>query len=117
LLHSLIILVLLAFAHLAVTILYPLLLAKTRLQARKKNTNRLIHSRGKEESQNPLRALQSVLKDAYERPVASTGGKAAGIPGLYQGLEMQIVKGFLNQGITFLVKGRYVYSFSARCLF
>jgi hypothetical protein len=32
--------------------------------------------------------------------------KVEGIEGLYQGLKMQILKGFFNQGMTFLVKGR-----------
>jgi hypothetical protein len=29
-----------------------------------------------------------------------------GAEGLYQGWQMQILKGFFNQGVTFLVKGR-----------
>ncbi|KAJ3522595.1 hypothetical protein NMY22_g11827 [Coprinellus aureogranulatus] len=32
-------------------------------------------------------------------------GKMEGLEGLYQGWQMQILKGFLNQGVTFLVKG------------
>ncbi|KAJ7807821.1 mitochondrial carrier domain-containing protein [Mycena olivaceomarginata] len=57
-----------------------------------------------------------VLRDAYtgkgrSRPTKTLSGKKSssttpGISGLYQGLEMQIVKGFLSQGVTFLVKGR-----------
>ncbi|KAF9256741.1 mitochondrial carrier [Marasmius fiardii PR-910] len=76
-------------SSIAVSILYPLILAKTRLQARKK-------SRKKESpliSVSPP-SLMSVLQDAYVRDE------------LYQGLEMQIVKGFISQGVTFLVKGR-----------
>lgn len=33
-------------------------------------------------------------------------GRVTGIKGLYQGLDMQILKGFFSQGVTFLVKGR-----------
>ncbi|KAF8161406.1 mitochondrial carrier domain-containing protein [Crassisporium funariophilum] len=86
----------------AVTLLYPLILAKTRLQASSATT------------------MREVLVDAY-RGVDSLASKHSldkgkgvqsgermitGIGGLYQGLEMQIIKGFLSQGVTFLVKGR-----------
>ncbi|KAJ7286963.1 mitochondrial carrier domain-containing protein [Mycena rebaudengoi] len=79
----------------AAMILYPLMLAKTRLQA------------------SSATSMSEVLADAYngsgrsrgELPTAH-GIRKPGIPGLYQGLEMQIVKGFLSQGVTFLVKGR-----------
>ncbi|KAJ7047828.1 mitochondrial carrier domain-containing protein [Mycena alexandri] len=80
----------------AATILYPLMLAKTRLQA------------------SSATSMGEVLHDAYtgkgrstkRLPGAEFQTKNPGIPGLYQGLEMQIVKGFLSQGVTFLVKGR-----------
>ncbi|KAJ7725077.1 mitochondrial carrier domain-containing protein [Mycena metata] len=80
----------------AATILYPLMLAKTRLQA------------------SSATSMGEVLHDAYTGKGRSTRRlpgvqiqtKNPGIPGLYQGLEMQIVKGFLSQGVTFLVKGR-----------
>jgi len=81
----------------AASILYPLMLAKTRLQA------------------SSATSMREVLHDAYTgrgRSRATNGlllnsaSKNKGIPGLYQGLEMQIVKGFLSQGVTFLVKGR-----------
>ncbi|KAJ7163462.1 mitochondrial carrier domain-containing protein, partial [Mycena crocata] len=76
--------------------LYPLMLAKTRLQA------------------SSATSMQEVLRDAYTGKGRSTkrlprrepNSKTPGIPGLYQGLEMQILKGFLSQGVTFLVKGR-----------
>lgn len=88
----------------AVSLLYPLILAKTRLQASSANS------------------LTEVIVDAYvgrdtlfkTRPRHKNGkgqkpdGDAGGLPGLYQGLEVQILKGFLSQGVTFLVKGRYV---------
>lgn len=90
--------------------LYPLTLAKKRIQA----------SKGSD-------TLDSVLHDAYmgtyrphrktdskrppfkHRGTSSYGpGKEAGsdVKGLYQGLSMSLAKGFLNQGMTFLVKGR-----------
>ncbi|KAJ7658519.1 mitochondrial carrier domain-containing protein [Mycena rosella] len=81
----------------AAFILYPLMLAKTRLQA------------------SSATSMREVLRDAYTGRGRSAkfpmelnpeGSKQPGIPGLYQGLEMQIIKGFLSQGVTFLVKGR-----------
>ncbi|KAJ7179542.1 mitochondrial carrier domain-containing protein [Mycena filopes] len=82
----------------AAALLYPLMLAKTRLQA------------------SAATSMGEVLRDAYTGRGRSTNAKSLpgpgtesrnpGIAGLYQGLEMQIVKGFLSQGVTFLVKGR-----------
>ncbi|KAJ3881894.1 mitochondrial carrier domain-containing protein [Lentinula edodes] len=100
----------------AVALLYPLILSKTRLQAsRSRSTN----SFGSPESQSTSRpkTLGAVMLDAYygryhhgTSSTSSTSDKqvrrTGGINGLYQGLEMQILKGFLNQGVTFLVKGR-----------
>lgn len=60
-------------SSIAIALLYPLILAKTRLQARKSGS------------------LRAVLLQRS---------------GQYQGLEMQTIKGFLSQGVTFLVKGR-----------
>jgi len=67
----------------AVCLLYPLMLAKTRAQVLPGS------AKG--------RHLVSILKDAYKR--GSYGG-------LYQGLEAQIIKGFLSQGLTIMVKQR-----------
>jgi solute carrier family 25 (peroxisomal adenine nucleotide transporter), member 17 len=59
--------------------------------------------------------MRKVIIDAYEGKRFTTSGRRkssdpemadVGFHGLYQGLEMQIVKGFLSQGVTFLVKGR-----------
>ncbi|KAL0570274.1 hypothetical protein V5O48_011685 [Marasmius crinis-equi] len=63
-------------------------IAKTRLQARRKKDN--------SSSSSQSHSLLSVLQDAYERNE------------LYQGLEMQMFKGFVSQGVTLLVKGRQV---------
>ncbi|KAJ3928368.1 MAG: mitochondrial carrier domain-containing protein [Lentinula lateritia] len=100
----------------AVALLYPLILSKTRLQA---SRSRSINSFGSSESQSTSRpkTLGAVMLDAYHgryhhgtSSTSSTSDKqvrrASGINSLYQGLEMQILKGFLNQGVTFLVKGR-----------
>lgn len=62
----------------AIAFLYPLILAKTRLQARKTSESTLI----------------SVLDEASRSN------------SLYHGLDLQIAKGFLSQGMTFLVKER-----------
>ncbi|KAF5317175.1 hypothetical protein D9611_003753 [Ephemerocybe angulata] len=107
----------------ASSILYPLILAKKRLQSGA--------------GTSPNATLLDVLRDAYQgkydphsaspisedrlqtsRPAArrakssrygkglQEAGRMEGIEGLYQGLQMQILKGFFNQGTTFLVKGR-----------
>ncbi|KAF7289256.1 hypothetical protein MIND_01387200 [Mycena indigotica] len=76
---------------LATSLMYPLILAKTRLHA------------------TSATSLSQVLRDAYagrSRSSLPTTATRASVGGLYQGLEMQIVKGFLSQGVTFLVKGR-----------
>ncbi|EPQ55335.1 mitochondrial carrier [Gloeophyllum trabeum ATCC 11539] len=74
-----------AFSNsIAVTILYPLILAKTRLQ-----TSRLTSS--------SLSSASYIWSSAYKRD---------GLRGLYQGLEVTILKGFLSQGVTMMVKQR-----------
>jgi adenine nucleotide transporter 17 len=72
---------------LAVLLLYPLILAKTRMQ----------RARGGA----ALGALAHVLRHAY-------ADEGRGLQGLYQGLQAQLVKGFVNQGVSFLVKERSV---------
>jgi len=67
----------------AVCILYPLMLAKTRAQVLPGSASG--------------RNLVSILKNAYNRD---------GLSGLYQGLEAQVLKGFLSQGLTIMVKQR-----------
>ncbi|KAJ3850287.1 mitochondrial carrier domain-containing protein [Lentinula lateritia] len=99
----------------AVVLLYPLILSKTRLQAsRSRSTN---SESTESQSMSRPKTLGAVMLDAYygryHHGTSSTSstsdkqvGQASGINGLYQGLEMQILKGFLNQGVTFLGKGR-----------
>lgn len=74
----------------ATVLLYPLMLAKTRLQ---------VHHNRVQGSNNQLVGLLTIWKTS----IAEDGWK-----GLYQGLEAQILKGFINQGITMMVKQRQV---------
>ncbi|KAI0628360.1 mitochondrial carrier domain-containing protein [Trametes polyzona] len=69
---------------LATAILYPLLLAKVRVQASRKQPGRTM-------------SMADVWIDAVQ---------AEGWAGLYQGLAAQLVKGFVSQGVTMLVKQR-----------
>lgn len=75
----------------AVTFLYPLILAKTRIQtARSSNTQ---NTKMAPRQQNILEVWQT----AYDRE---------GFQGLYQGLESQVLKGIVSQGVTMMVKTR-----------
>jgi adenine nucleotide transporter 17 len=65
---------------LAVLLLYPLILAKTRMQA-------------------GVGTLAHVLRHAY-------ADEGHGLSGIYQGLQAQLLKGFVNQGVSFLAKER-----------
>ncbi|KLO10894.1 mitochondrial carrier [Schizopora paradoxa] len=75
---------------LAVSILYPLILAKTRLQSYKKKSD-------SEKTSRPSISMFDIWKVAFERD---------GVQGLYQGLEAQVAKGFLSQGLTMMTKQR-----------
>lgn len=83
-----------AFANaLAIAALYPLLLAKVRVQAWRRSAD---------------------VSDAKEDPTMLGVWRAAcqdperGWKGLYDGLAVQILKGFVNQGVTMMVKQRCV---------
>ena len=69
----------------AIALLYPLILAKTRLQVHRK--------RDGDEQMDMLRIWWKALR-------------AEGIAGLYQGLHAQILKGFVSQGVTMMIKQR-----------
>lgn len=71
----------------AVTFLYPLILAKTRIQTARAS------STANTRSPNILQLWAT----AFSRD---------GVPGLYQGLEAQVVKGVVSQGVTMMVKTR-----------
>ncbi|KAI5123790.1 hypothetical protein M0805_009085 [Coniferiporia weirii] len=79
-----------AFSNvIAVTVLYSFILAKTRLQsARKDFSNKA--------TRGPT-SMCGVWRTAYAQN---------GIDGVYQGLQAQLVKGFLNQGLTMMTKQR-----------
>lgn len=64
----------------AVTLLYPLILLKTRVQSSPRGTS-------------PIHILTDILK-------------TKGLGGLYKGLEVQLLKGVLNQGLTMMTKQR-----------
>lgn len=84
-----------AFSNsIATVILYPLMLAKTRLQVHRREAS----ESGSTESESIL----SIWRKAYERE---------GWAGIYQGLEAQILKGFVNQGVTMMVKQRYALKY------
>ncbi|KAJ8516923.1 hypothetical protein ONZ45_g5817 [Pleurotus djamor] len=86
----------------AVSILYPLLLAKTRLQASRGSSFKqvLVDSYTGHFHRHP--SLPHHVDGDVPRPPAHKGKTK----NLYQALSVQILKGFLNQGMTFLVKGR-----------
>jgi hypothetical protein len=69
--------------------------------------------------------MGEVIVDAYEGNCFTTNGRKkskdpetaeAGFQGLYEGLEMQIIKGFLSQGVTSLVRERQGYTPGYPCL-
>ncbi|KAI0753457.1 mitochondrial carrier domain-containing protein [Daedaleopsis nitida] len=74
---------------LALTILYPLLLAKVRVQAARSKA-----------SKDGTKAPSSITS------VWATAVRTDGLAGLYQALGAQILKGFVSQGVTMLVKQR-----------
>lgn len=85
-----------AFSNAVATwLLYPLMLAKTRLQVHRR--------RVKEGNASPKShvSMLTIWEDALRRE----GGR-----GLYQGLEAQLLKGFVSQGVTMMVKQRWVYN-------
>ncbi|KAI0800353.1 mitochondrial carrier domain-containing protein [Fomes fomentarius] len=77
---------------LALTILYPLLLAKVRVQAACSKT-----AKNGSGGSAPASSMTEVWAAAV---------RADGWAGLYQALGAQILKGFVNQGVTMLVKQR-----------
>ena len=76
---------------LALTILYPLLLAKVRVQAARSKAG------------NNGANVPSSMTQVWAAAIRNDGWG-----GLYQALGAQILKGFVNQGVTMLVKQRSV---------
>ncbi|TRM68943.1 mitochondrial carrier domain-containing protein [Schizophyllum amplum] len=120
-------------SSIASAILYPLILAKTRVQASSSSSDTLLGVLGEaysgkynERRQHlggppPLASddtpsFSDVVKEKVPPEVVhdvekrSTRGtrrpRPKGLAAVYQGLETQILKGFLGQGVTFLVKRR-----------
>ncbi|KAI0343472.1 mitochondrial carrier [Trametopsis cervina] len=78
----------------AITLLYPLILAKTRLQVHKKDLKRDGDSESqRQDKENVLRIWDRALRKQ-------------GVSGLYQGLEAQITKGFVSEGVKMMIKQR-----------
>ena len=74
----------------ATWLLYPLMLAKTRLQTRRKQVR---EGDGADEELSMI----SIWEDALRKE---------GPHGLYQGIVAQLLKGFVSQGVTMMVKQR-----------
>ncbi|KAL1744829.1 mitochondrial carrier domain-containing protein [Schizophyllum fasciatum] len=117
-------------SSMASAILYPLILAKIRVQASssasdnfldvlreafsgKFNERRHAHPAPLASDNTP--SFSAVVKeevpkdeihDAQNKAVRARTARPSGLAAVYQGLEMQIVKGFFGQGVTFLVKRR-----------
>ncbi|EJD08098.1 mitochondrial carrier [Fomitiporia mediterranea MF3/22] len=95
----------------AVTILYPLILAKTRLQAarRKASPSPSLSSSSTEileKTNNPRRTKRPIPHSMLDVWRTAYIHNDAGFAGLYQGLEVQLLKGFLSQGLAMMVKQR-----------
>ena len=71
------------------------MLAKTRLQMHRKRV-----TKAEDDSQNSGEEDVSVV-NIWQEVL-----KKDGVSGLYQGLEAQLLKGFVNQGVTMMVKQR-----------
>lgn len=78
----------------ATTILYPLMLAKTRLQVHAKG---LSQSKDAGTQEQDHENMVSIWRKALQKD---------GLRGLYQGLEGQLAKGFVSEGVTMMVKQR-----------
>ncbi|KDR75555.1 hypothetical protein GALMADRAFT_68813 [Galerina marginata CBS 339.88] len=89
----------------AVSILYPLILAKKRLQSSSATMQEIMIDGYQGKVTSP-RNNSFLSKDTLQPPEH----RASGIEGLYQGYQMKIITGFLSEGVTFLVKGRHAYT-------
>ncbi|EKM53611.1 uncharacterized protein PHACADRAFT_99150 [Phanerochaete carnosa HHB-10118-sp] len=86
-----------AFSNAVATwLLYPLMLAKTRLQIHRKHVQEA--NQGPEQDKKGSNtSMLTIWEDALDKE---------GPSGLYQGLEAQLLKGFVSQGVTMMVKQR-----------
>ncbi|GJE94650.1 mitochondrial carrier [Phanerochaete sordida] len=86
-----------AFSNsIATWLLYPLMLAKTRLQMHRKRAKEA-SERGEQAKCKQDVSMLTIWEDALDNE---------GPSGLYQGLKAQLLKGFVSQGVTMMVKQR-----------
>ena len=86
-----------AFSNAAASwLLYPLMLAKTRLQVHRKRV-RVADKDSTEKHNESDVSMLTIWEDALSKD---------GPSGLYQGLEAQLLKGFVSQGVTMMIKQR-----------
>jgi len=74
----------------ATTCLYPLMLAKTRIQTARSSSS-------PESTRKETVTVLQIWQTTLERE---------GLKGLYQGLEVQVLKGVVSQGVTLMIKTR-----------
>ena len=88
-----------AFSNAVATwLLYPLMLAKTRLQVHRKRVKEAEKASTQVDGTDV--SMLTIWEDALRKE---------GPGGLYQGLEAQLLKGFVSQGVTMMIKQRYAW--------
>jgi len=97
-----------AFAKTVATIVtYPLIMAKIKLQWKPTKKENETEEERKDRLQKTYSGIIDVLKKSY---------KSNGIPGLYQGMQAQILKAVLTQAILFVSKEKLnLYTYYAIC--
>jgi len=97
-----------AFAKTVATVVtYPLIMAKIKLQWKPAKKENETEEERKEREQKTYTGIADVIKKSY---------KANGIPGLYQGMQAQILKAVLTQAILFVSKEKLnLYTYYAIC--
>ncbi|KJA28773.1 hypothetical protein HYPSUDRAFT_82352 [Hypholoma sublateritium FD-334 SS-4] len=90
----------------AVSILYPLILGKKRLQISQAATMHDVMIDTYKGKNAPLTRNNTLPGENLAQLDAADDHKIGGIQALYQGYQLKIISGFLSQGVTFLVKGR-----------
>ncbi|KAG4094987.1 peroxisomal carrier protein [Neocallimastix lanati (nom. inval.)] len=97
-----------AFAKTVATVVtYPLIMAKIKLQWKPAKKENETEEERKERLRKSYNGIADVLKKSY---------KANGIPGLYQGMQAQILKAVLTQAILFVSKEKLnLYTYYAIC--
>ncbi|EIW79731.1 hypothetical protein CONPUDRAFT_166445 [Coniophora puteana RWD-64-598 SS2] len=83
-------------SSIAVSILYPLILTKTLIQA----------ARAAEASEGRTMSPAEAKRSATVRGVLVKTYQEGGVAALYRGLQSQIMKGIITQGVALMVKQR-----------